>query len=112
MAAVYHLNRFKLDTNRFNRLCEPVQAKGSFVMSTAILTSAGPVEDRLAHLLQSFRAAWQAHRRAAADRRALARAGRLGPRLLADMGRVTEARSRVGDWETLLPNGYLVRPVR
>ena len=36
--------------------------------------------------LDALRAAWHDFRQRRADRRALARAGRLGPRLLADMG--------------------------
>ncbi|HVL22081.1 MAG TPA: hypothetical protein VM422_14060 [Amaricoccus sp.] len=81
-------------------------------MTSAILTSSGSAEDRLVQLLHALRGTWQARRQAAADRRALARARHLGPRLLADMGLEPEGHPLVGDWEALLPNGYLVRPVR
>lgn len=82
-------------------------------MATAILTSAGSAEDRLADAARQLLAAWRAHRRIAADRAALARAGRLGPRLMADMGLDADTtRALVGDWDQLRPNGWLVKPVR
>lgn len=80
-------------------------------MTTAIL----PVRTWGAHVslptLLPFRAALGAWRQRASNVRALARAGRLGPRLLADMG-IEEgtARAVVGDWDDLRPNLLLVRP--
>jgi len=59
--------------------------------------------------LDDLRAAVRTFRARRADRAALARAARLGPRLLADMG-IAEAvpRPAVGGWDDLRPNGLLV----
>ena len=60
-------------------------------------------------LLEALRAAWQRHLRRRADRLALQHAGRLGPRLLADMGFDPElVRAAQGGWDELRPNGFLV----
>lgn len=81
-------------------------------MTTAILTHDLRGESRLTGYLGTLWTSWQAWRRQQAANRALARAGRLGPRLLADMGLETaETRALVGDWDTLMPNGYLVHPL-
>lgn len=56
-----------------------------------------------------LRAFWLAHREREATRAALRRAGRLGPRLLADMGIDPDTAARVGGgWDGLRPNGLLV----
>ena len=53
---------------------------------------------------------WLAYRERQATRAALRRAGRLGPRLLADMGIDPETAGRLGyGWDGLRPNGLLVR---
>jgi uncharacterized protein YjiS (DUF1127 family) len=55
-------------------------------------------------------AAWRRHLERRSRILALRRAGRLGPRLLADMGIDPETVRAVSDgWDGLLPNGYLVR---
>lgn len=80
-------------------------------MTTATLTLRTGRTRGLLPSLRPFWTAWLAWRRRAADARALAAAGRLGPRLLADMGIETEtARTVVGDWDDLRPNRWLVRP--
>ena len=60
--------------------------------------------------LDALRAAWLDVRRRHAERRALARVGRLGPRLLADMGFPPEDTTATfaGRWDDLRPNGLLV----
>lgn len=53
--------------------------------------------------------AWRAWRRHRAERIGIARAGRLGPRLLEDMGLTPEqVRAAQGGWDVLSPNGFLV----
>lgn len=80
------------------------------IMATAILARREPVWTGIAPALEPILAAWRAWRQRSADARALARAGRLGPRLLADMGiEDATARALVGDWNDLRPNGWLVR---
>lgn len=77
-------------------------------MSTATLTHSVPLKSRLAPALERLLVGWHAHMRRIEDRRALEHARRLGPRLRADMGIETEARSLVGGWDDLRPNGWLV----
>jgi hypothetical protein len=76
-------------------------------MVTAVLTPRFRESSRPA-ALQALQAVWQQHRRDRAERRALERAGRLGPRLLADMGFDPELVRHDG-WDELRPNGFLVR---
>ena len=59
--------------------------------------------------LRTLHRAWQAWRRRRADRIGLAKAGRLGPRLLEDMGLMPEQiHAAQGGWERLHANGLLV----
>lgn len=82
-------------------------------MTATVLHTPPAVQLRLASVFHVMRAVWAEHQRRAAVRRDLARAGRLGPRLLADMGIAPDAGSAlVGDWDSLQPNGYLVRRSR
>jgi hypothetical protein len=57
-------------------------------------------------VLDRLRSAWEGYRDRRALREGLRRAGRLGPRLMADMG-VDTAVAR--GWDDLRPNGFLVR---
>ena len=52
---------------------------------------------------------WHAWLERRAHRLALRRAGRLGPRLLADMGLDAATAAARDEWGALLPNGYLVQ---
>ena len=54
-------------------------------------------------------AAWLAYRERRATREALRHAGRLGPRLLADMGIDPETGGGADGWDGLRTNGLLVR---
>lgn len=82
-------------------------------MTVSVLHTPSAAQLRPSQLLESLLAAWHEHQRRAAARRDLAHASRLGPRLLADMGLApADASPLVGDWDTLLPNGYLVKRIR
>ena len=60
--------------------------------------------------LDDLRVAFYTFRQRRAERAALARAARLGPRLLEDMGIATAVpRPLVGAWDELPSNGFLVR---
>ena len=59
--------------------------------------------------LPALFASWRAWRRHRAGLVGIARAGRLGPRLLADMGLTPDQiRLAQGGWDALRPNGFLV----
>ena len=77
-------------------------------MVTLILAEEGFAAPR-PNLVEAIRGRWRDWRRHRADRVALARAGRLGPRLLADMGLAVEAdRPVLGGWDDLRFNVNLV----
>jgi hypothetical protein len=80
-------------------------------MVMAMTIPAGRVRARYTDRhLDAVRALWLAYREREATRAALRRAGRLGPRLLADMGIDPEIAGRVTDgWDGLRPNDLLVR---
>ena len=77
----------------------------------AMTIPAGRVRPLPFHVhLDGLLAAWLAYRERQATRAALRRAGRLGPRLLADMGIDAEtARALSEGWDALPLNGLLVR---
>jgi hypothetical protein len=64
-----------------------------------------PTAETLRHRL---RRAWSDIAARRAERRALVRIARLGPRLMADIG-VDPELTAVDAWDALLPNGHLVR---
>jgi uncharacterized protein YjiS (DUF1127 family) len=101
------LNRFKTYLNRF-RLQKPLEMEIVMVMAIPagdLRSAPHPA------VLDAIRAAWQVLRERRVQRVALRRAGRLGPRLLADMGiDPATVRAVSGGWDQLLPNGYLVQP--
>jgi uncharacterized protein YjiS (DUF1127 family) len=77
-------------------------------MVTLILAKEGFAAPR-PNPVEAIRGRWRDWQRRRAERFALARAGRLGPRLLADMGLAVEAdRPVVGGWDDLPFNGCLV----
>jgi uncharacterized protein YjiS (DUF1127 family) len=82
-------------------------------MTTAVLRHDLPRAQSFLPAMQPVWSAWLAWRQRKTDANALARAGRLGPRLLEDMGiEDATARALVGDWDQLRPNGWLVRPLK
>lgn len=81
-------------------------------MAMAVFTSDALTDSRVGHILDTALAILRAYRRRAADRHALATAGRLDARLRADIGlEEVDAHALAGGWENLTPNRFLVRPI-
>ena len=83
-------------------------------MTTHVLTSDFRNEPLATAPLRALREAWLDHRQRRQNRLALARIGRLEPRLQADIGfDPGDVRAALGGgWDDLRPNGLLVRQRR